>query len=252
MPITEKLAYLKQRRGLTTEEISQKTDIPVGTLNKIFSGQTLNPSLKTLSRLFAFFQVPAHYLLDDSTPVSCSICARDESDDILMLSDRERELFFHFRQLDDYSRRHLEFFLQYLLRQSLHCNKTTRRLICYLPICSGRSGVFADSFHFRAITVPLSPIIQAADYAIYVLTNSLEPAYPPGTLLAIKREDAEHNQMGLFVLNGEAFVRNLYAKRGIRKLVSLNVDKKNIIVNTEDDFCCLGVILGAIRNYHWT
>lgn len=253
MPPAEKLVHLKQRLGLTTEEISLKTKIPVGTLNKIFAGQTKNPSLRTIGRLCAFFAVPVRYLLDDSIPVSYSISAHTEIEGTLMLSEREKDLFFQFRQLDEYSRRLLESLLKHLLLQSFPCrpNHLERCLLCYLPIGMGRVGVFADSFHFRSITAPLCAITREADYAIYILTNSLEPAYSPGTLLAVKRAEAEHNQLGLFMLNREALVRNLHLKRGVKKLISLNLSTKSIAIEAEDEFYCLGIILGAIRNYRW-
>lgn len=37
MSMTEKLAYIKKLRHLTTEEIAQQSGVPLGTLNKIFS-----------------------------------------------------------------------------------------------------------------------------------------------------------------------------------------------------------------------
>ena len=45
MSMTEKLAYIKKLRHLTTEEIAQQSGVPLGTLNKIFSGQTKNPAV---------------------------------------------------------------------------------------------------------------------------------------------------------------------------------------------------------------
>ena len=44
MSMTEKLAYIKKLRHLTTEEIAQQSGVPLGTLNKIFSGQTKKSS----------------------------------------------------------------------------------------------------------------------------------------------------------------------------------------------------------------
>ena len=51
MSMTEKLAYIKKLRHLTTEEISRRSGIPVGTLNKIFSGQTRHPAAQPMERL---------------------------------------------------------------------------------------------------------------------------------------------------------------------------------------------------------
>lgn len=41
--------------GLTTEELSQRSGIPIGTLNKILSGQTQDPKLETLKSLARVF-----------------------------------------------------------------------------------------------------------------------------------------------------------------------------------------------------
>ena len=101
MSLSKKLSYLKHKEKLTTLEIAQRTSLPVGTLNKIFSGQTLSPSLKIIDRLSTLFHVPSHYLIDDEIPVGCSIGAYVESQGLLMLSEREGELFDLFRQLDE-------------------------------------------------------------------------------------------------------------------------------------------------------
>lgn len=50
MSMTEKLAYIKKLRHLTTEEIAQQSGVPLGTLNKIFSGQTKNPAVGLWTR----------------------------------------------------------------------------------------------------------------------------------------------------------------------------------------------------------
>lgn len=47
----EKIAELKKRLGLTTEELSIKSEVPIGTLNKILSGQTKDPKLGTLKSI---------------------------------------------------------------------------------------------------------------------------------------------------------------------------------------------------------
>ena len=45
--MVEKLAYVKKLRHLTSEDISRLSGVPLGTLNKILSGQTKNCLLYT-------------------------------------------------------------------------------------------------------------------------------------------------------------------------------------------------------------
>ena len=44
----DKLADLKKRSGKTTKQISEESGVPVGTLNKLFAGQTQDPKLETV------------------------------------------------------------------------------------------------------------------------------------------------------------------------------------------------------------
>ena len=47
----EIIQELKKEKGLTIEELSAKSGVPIGTLNKILSGQTKDPKLETLKAL---------------------------------------------------------------------------------------------------------------------------------------------------------------------------------------------------------
>ena len=44
----DKLNQMKKKSGMTTDEISEKSKVPKGTLNKIFAGQTKDPQLGTI------------------------------------------------------------------------------------------------------------------------------------------------------------------------------------------------------------
>lgn len=42
---------LKKKKGLTSEQLSDKSGVPLGTLNKILNGTTKDPKLETLKAL---------------------------------------------------------------------------------------------------------------------------------------------------------------------------------------------------------
>ena len=44
----DKLNQMKKKSGMTTDEISEQSNVPKGTLNKIFAGQTKDPQLGTI------------------------------------------------------------------------------------------------------------------------------------------------------------------------------------------------------------
>ena len=47
----EKIAEYKKKLGMTSEELSEKSGVPLGTLNKILSGATKDPKLETLKSI---------------------------------------------------------------------------------------------------------------------------------------------------------------------------------------------------------
>ena len=47
----EKISEYKKKLNLTTEELSERSGVPVGTLNKILSGATKDPKLETLKSI---------------------------------------------------------------------------------------------------------------------------------------------------------------------------------------------------------
>lgn len=47
----EKISEYKKKLNLTTEELSFRSGVPVGTLNKILSGATKDPKLETLKAI---------------------------------------------------------------------------------------------------------------------------------------------------------------------------------------------------------
>lgn len=76
----EKIAEYKKKMNLTTEELSEKSGIPVGTLNKILSGATKDPKLETLKAIAKVLGLTLNDF-DDEAPKANTIAAHFEGDD---------------------------------------------------------------------------------------------------------------------------------------------------------------------------
>lgn len=108
MSMTEKLAYIKKLRHLTTEEIAQQSGVPLGTLNKIFSGQTKNPAVGPVDKITQVLRIPIHYLLDDELPIEYHVSTSTD-DGILLLSSEEIQFLMKYRDLEPHSKRAVEY-----------------------------------------------------------------------------------------------------------------------------------------------
>ena len=62
MDLRDVLAKLKTENGLTTDQLSQISGVPKGTLNKLLNGETRNPTGGTLKKLADALNCPVELL----------------------------------------------------------------------------------------------------------------------------------------------------------------------------------------------
>ncbi len=253
MGISEKLLFLKQQSGWSAEELSRRSGVPLGTLNKMLSGQTRQPSAAALYQLSQALGVSMHYLLEERIPVEAWMTARTEEEDVRCLSQRESELLDGFESLTEHGQQLLEAVLDLLLYQSPKSffDGPTRKLLCFQAVARGRRGSLGEGFYFRPIQALLDPVTREADFTVLLTSRALSPAFGPGTILGVGLDQPDHNQLGLFLVNREVYIRKLYRGRNKNKLVAVNLDYKDIPLGERDELKCLGTILGAVRNYRW-
>lgn len=253
MSMVDKLAYVKRRAGLTSEEISRRSGVPLGTVHKIFSGQTRNPSSFSLDRICKVLGIPMQYLLDDAVSVDACIGICVESDGLQMFSERQSQLANSYALLTEHGRQTIDAVMDVLLDQA-PCSYplgSHQTLICFQSIAQGQHGLYGDSFHLRPMCAYADAVVKGADFALLLTDQSMYPVYASGTVLALKRTPPGSNQLGAFLVNRELYVRRFFYSRKKRKLVSINLEYKDVVLTDQDEYRCLGSVIGAVRNYYW-
>ena len=77
----EKIAEYKKKLNLTTEELSERSGVPVGTLNKILSGATKDPKLETLKAIARVLGLTLNDFDDEPQPASSTLAAHFTGDE---------------------------------------------------------------------------------------------------------------------------------------------------------------------------
>ena len=242
--MAEKLAYLKKLRGLTTEQAARLTGVPVGTLNKIFSGQTRHPAADHLDKLARLFRVPMGYLLDDEVPPDRCYAARTE-EGLLSLSAEEARLLLLYQALDGAARATLAAMARLLAVPAPPLAGTVpvrRSFCCTAP---GRADLPP-----RPILLP-QQAADGADFAVQLADGALEPLWPAGTVLLCRRAGCGRDELGLYRLEGELLVRRLARRKGGAKLVAPCLGCRDIPVEDGAALDCLGTVLGPARRFRW-
>lgn len=67
-PILLRLKEAKKRSGMTNEELSAASGVPVGTLKKIFAGDTKEPKLPALMSIASALDTSVDYLVYGKSP----------------------------------------------------------------------------------------------------------------------------------------------------------------------------------------
>ena len=253
MSMTEKLAYIKKLRHLTTEEIARRSGVPVGTLNKIFSGQTRHPAAEPMARLAQCLRVPIRYLLDDTLPLDCYISLHGDEGPIL-LSAEEIRLLMQLRELEPCCRRAVGAMAELLGAPAprLAGGLPARRLFCFLA-AEEEDGPAWGALRPRPVLISeTDATVREADFAVLLPDGSLEPLYSAGAVLLCRRERTLPRQRyALFLLNGIPCLRRLHHRQGSAKLVAPNVDFKAIPVQEGDCLEYVGTITGQAKNCRW-
>ena len=82
----EKIAEYKKKLGITTEELSRRSGVPLGTLNKILSGATKDPKLETLKAMARVLGLS----LDDFDDTGKAVEKKPTYNDVITVYTRSR------------------------------------------------------------------------------------------------------------------------------------------------------------------
>ena len=108
-------------------------------------------------------------------------------------------------------------------------------------------GNYLDMPDHHTEQYPDGVIPSKTDFGVVISGNSMEPRiHDGGTVFVQAAPRIEDGQIGVFVLNGQAFCKKLavdHVSRQVR-LVSLNPDYRDIVVGAGDELRTLGRVLG--------
>ena len=86
---------------------------------------------------------------------------------------------------------------------------------------------------------------EVADYVIPISGDSMEPTYHDGDNVFVEKCDTvEEGEVGIFIVNGDAYIKEL----GNKCLISHNSAYKPIKLGSSDSVYCCGRVLGVVED----
>ncbi len=263
------LTRIKQKKrasGMTNEELSAVSGIPLGTLNKILSGVSDDPKLSTLTAFADVFDISLDYIAFGE-------------DSGVRPSREEASHLYRLRKLDAHGKKLVRAVLdmEYERVVDAAAQADVRVPAKSKILTSGRYSFSADRFAgrngaFEAISIPIYDLpasagrgalldgsssdfititsggeAKGADFALRVSGDSMEPRYIDGDIILVHEQTSvEEGELGIFVCTDGTTQEGYFKRFGGDRLISLNPKYDDIPLDGFASVICRGRVIGRL------
>ena len=240
-----KIRTLMKVRGLTSETLGDMTGVPKSTIDKIASGHSDNPGFKIICKLAHGLNLTVDELVDllDLEVPSVSVS----------LSSTERILAEKYRALDEHGKDLVSTILE---KEFARCSAALVPAPAVPNNIRSFGGCFPNFGYASAGTGTMAqeePLDWSYEFdppkgatcTITIKGNSMEPRFSDGeTVWVDTTKLVEPGQIGVFVINGEAYCKKFVRDEKGPRLVSLNPAYDPIVLSEDDDVRLFGRVIG--------
>ena len=252
MTFIKRIKAEKTKKKWTNERLAEASDVSVGTLNKVLSGDSADPKLSTAVAVCRALSVSLDEAcgLTEASEISVEerrflellrACDRRGQKAVLALLEKECELSAdeaYYEGVAASSKATAKILSPVRLAEKQAGKRSIR--LYDLPVSAG-VGVFLENAGYEEITVPAS---VDADFTLRIRGNSMEPVYHEGDILLIKQgAEVRVGELGIFALDGDGY----FKKFGGDRLISLNPDYSDILLKDHQDVSCIGAVVGRLK-----
>ena len=237
MSINSRIKERREELGLSRNDLADIIGVTPSAIANYENGVS-SPKIELLYKLFHALKCDANYLYQDEM-ITLSECTD------LPLSISEQNHIKKYRSLDDYGKKAVDA----LVDIEYERRSEPKEFIQLLPpivipsyghIASAGTGQYVfDDIPPMMIEIENTMENQEVSFAIDVNGDSMEPTYhDEDTLLVKKQNTLRVGEIGIFMINGEAYVKEL----GKDALISHNKVYNDIPLS--ENTICIGKVIG--------
>lgn len=239
LKIEDELNRLKDKNGLTQQDIVKGSGISQSTLSQYFSGKRL-PSKTNSKKLADFFKVPVEQI-DPRLNTAASSLKSDTAQKIDEIVSKLKP--------EPYQKNVLNFAKGQLVEQrALEVHDIVVEYVAYnyydQPVSAG-TGQYLNEVQIETIQLPVK---VDADFVCPIYGDSMEPDYKSGDYVFVKLTvELPSGTVGVFDYEGEAYIKQLVIEKDKAYLRSFNKKYKDIPINSDSDFRIIGKVVDVYR-----
>ena len=228
----EKIKEARLAQNLNQEELAERIGSKYRSVSTWENG-TAKPDYATLIRLCDVLKTSPNHLLGFDLSVDTP-------------SIEEWAILHKYRDIDEIGKEAVSAVLDAEYRRVAKPKKARLlRLDFYNYPASAGTGNFLETERPDEILVKECSEAEDADYVIPISGDSMEPTYHDGDKVFVEKCDSvEIGEIGIFIVNGEAYIKEL----GNKCLISHNEAYKPIKLGSSDSIYCFGRVLGVVED----
>ena len=227
----EKIKEARLAQNLNQEELAERIGSKYRSVSTWENG-TAKPDYATLIRLCEVLKTSPNHLLGFDLSVDTP-------------SIEEWAILHKYRDIDEIGKEAVSAVLDAEYRRVAKPKKARLlRLDFYNYPASAGTGNFLETERPDEILVKECSEAEDADYVIPISGDSMEPTYHDGDKVFVEKCDSvEIGEIGIFIVNGEAYIKEL----GNKCLISHNEAYKPKKLSSDDSVYCCGRVLGVVE-----
>lgn len=250
MTMGQKIKYHRKRIGLTQTELGERLGVEKNAVSKWECGRVESISASKIRTMAQLFGVTFSYLIDDDVDPDGAATAQkriplsDDAHHVGVLYDRadEKDKLLTHTVLDKYDDSAKVISINTKQRN----NGGLVEIDVFDEPAAAGVGNYLSAPESHREQFPSIVIPKGADFGIRISGDSMEPMVSDGSTVFVKQTmTVESGRVGVFVLNGESFCKQLIVDRAKQevRLHSLNQDYADIIVTPSDTLVTIGQVL---------
>ncbi|MBQ8869008.1 MAG: helix-turn-helix transcriptional regulator [Oscillospiraceae bacterium] len=240
----ETLMQLIKLKYRSLHNFSLESGIPNSTLNSMFKKGLGGTSFDTVLKVCSLLECDIYSLIDEDKNISAE----------------DHNFFSKYLSLDKHSKDLVKIVTEHQLSTATAENvkpaakvvefpaqKTlsVRTMRVYVNSASAGFGEYLEESDYEDFAVG-DEVPYEADFGITIHGDSMTPEIADGDVVWVRAQDSvESNQIGVFVLNGDALCKKLIAVGGRFFLRSLNQKYKDIPITEYDSLKVIGRVIDA-------
>ena len=250
MTMGQKIKFHRKRIGLTQTELGERLGVEKNAVSKWECGRVESISASKIRTMAQLFGVTFSYLIDDDVDPGGAQAAQkrvplsDDAHHVGVLYDRadEKDKLLTHTVLDKYD----DSAKVVSINTKQRNNGGLVEIDVFDEPAAAGVGNYLSSPESRREQFPAIMIPKGADFGIRISGNSMEPMVSDGSTVFVKQTmTVQSGRVGVFVLNGESFCKQLIVDRVKQevRLHSFNPDYSDILVTPSDTLITIGQVL---------